>query len=276
MADLSGQFESLGFIGAGNMAGALLRGTVGRRLLPGDRVWACDIMPEKLTTLATELCIHTTTNVRELAESVRAIILAVKPQDLPATLELVGPALTAEHLVISIAAGVRSETIAKLLPEPVRIVRVMPNTPALVGCGAAGVAAGPRATQADLDATLALFGAVGLALPVSEDQLDAVTSLSGSGPAYVFRLIEVMADAGAELGLEKTTAIRLAIKTVLGAAILAEQSGEDPAILRQRVTSKGGTTAAALAVLEERGLASIFSDALRAARDRSIELSRQS
>lgn len=275
MTDLTQHFETLGFIGAGNMAGALLRGTVGRRLLPADRVWACDIMPEKLGALATEFGIHTTTDARGLAADVRTIILAVKPQDLPAMLQLVAPILTADHLLISIAAGIRAETIAKLLTSPVRIIRVMPNTPALVGCGAAGVAAGPRATQADLDAALALFGAVGLALPVSEDHLDAVTALSGSGPAYVFRLIEVMAEAGASLGLDKTTAARLAIKTVLGAAILAEQSGEDPAILRQRVTSKGGTTAAALAVLESRGLESIFKDALRAARDRSIELSRQ-
>lgn len=275
MTDLTQRFETLGFIGAGNMAGALLRGTVGRRLLPAESVWACDIMPEKLSALATELGIHTTTDASRLAAEVRAIILAVKPQDLPTMLNIVAPALTADHLLISIAAGIRTETIAKLLAAPVRIIRVMPNTPALVGCGAAGVAAGPRATQADLDAALALFGAVGLALPVSEDQLDAVTALSGSGPAYVFRLIEVMAEAGADLGLDKTTAARLAVKTVLGSAVLAEQSGEDPAILRQRVTSKGGTTAAALAVLEDRGLDLIFKDALRAARDRSIELSRQ-
>ncbi len=275
MTDLTGHFETLGFIGAGNMAGALLRGTVGRRLLPAESVWACDVLPEKLSTLSTELGIQTTTDALRLAANVRAIILAVKPQDLPAMLRLVAPAVTADHLIISIAAGIRTDTIARLLPAPVRIVRVMPNTPALVGCGAAGVAAGPRATQADLDAALALFGAVGLALPVGEDQLDAVTALSGSGPAYVFRLIEVMAAAGADLGLERTTAARLALKTVLGSAILAEQSGEDPAILRQRVTSKGGTTAAALAVLEERGIAPMFQDALRAARDRSIELSGQ-
>ncbi|MCE5229252.1 pyrroline-5-carboxylate reductase [bacterium] len=275
MNNLSSHFDSLGFIGAGNMAGAILRGTVGRSLLAADRVWACDILPEKLTTLASELRIHTTTNAREVASNVTTIILAVKPQDLPAMLEIIAPALTAEHRIISIAAGIRTETIAKKVSAPVRIVRVMPNTPALVGCGAAGVAAGPNATQADIDAALALFGAVGLAVQVTEDQLDAVTALSGSGPAYVFRLMELMADAGVELGLDPNTAGRLAVKTVLGSAILAEQSGETPAVLRQRVTSKGGTTAAALAVFEERGLPQLIKDAMKAALERSVELSKQ-
>ncbi|MEN6625508.1 MAG: pyrroline-5-carboxylate reductase [Candidatus Sumerlaeia bacterium] len=274
MNSLTNHFDSLGFIGAGNMAGAILRGTVGRGLLPPSCVWACDVLPDKLSRLETDLRINTTTDVRELAGHVTSIILAVKPQDLPRMIELVAPALTGNHRVISIAAGIRTEKIASLIPVPARLIRVMPNTPALVGCGAAGVAAGPNSTPADLDAVLALFGAVGLALPVSEDQLDAVTALSGSGPAYVFRLMELMADAGVELGLDPSTSAQLAVKTVLGSAMLADQSGETPTVLRQRVTSKGGTTAAALAVFEERGMPKMMKDAMRAALERSIELSR--
>ncbi len=274
MTQLQQHFPSIGYLGAGNMAGALLRGTVGRQLFPAAATWACDIDADRLAALRDQLGIHVTTDPLELVGAVQTLVLAVKPQDLPALLTRIAQAVNPGHRVISIAAGVNLEAIARHLPSTPALVRVMPNTPALVGAGAAGAAIGPRAAQADLEAALALFSAVGLALPVAEDQLDAVTALSGSGPAYVFRLIEVLTSGGEQLGLDRATAARLALQTVLGAARLAAESDEDPAILRQRVTSKGGTTAAALAVLEARGLEPIFAEALRAARDRSAELSR--
>ena len=271
---LQALMPSLGCLGAGNMAGAILRGTVAQGVLSPDKVWACDILPGKLQDLHDTLGIHTTDDPLTLARSVRTIVLAVKPQNLLEITEAIAPAITPEHRVISIAAGMPMARLAERLPAGTRLVRVMPNTPALVGEGAAGVAAGPNATDEDLAATLELFRAIGIAYAVEEKDLDAVTALSGSGPAYVFRLMEIMSEAGASMGLAPETARALALQTVLGAARLAKLSGEDPAELRRRVTSPGGTTAAALKVFEERGLADVLKAGIESARLRSIELAR--
>ncbi len=272
MQSLQLYFPSLGFLGAGNMAGALLRGTVAGEVLDANHVWACDVDPHRLDLLERDLGIHVTEQAGRMVNSVAAIVLAVKPRDVSDALVQIGPLITPDHLIISIAAGVRIETMAAALPKGTRIVRVMPNTPALVGMGAAGVAGGEHATRGDLEGTLALFRSVGEAWEVEEGQLDAVTALSGSGPAYVFRFLELMTEAGRELGLDATLAKDLSLQTFLGAARLAAQSGEDPAQLRHQVTSPGGTTAAALATFDEQGLGPAFKAGIKRAHERSIEL----
>jgi pyrroline-5-carboxylate reductase len=275
MATLREFFPSLGFIGAGNMAGALLRGTVGRGALDPEGVWACDVMEDKLEALAEELKIHTTSAAPTLAENVATVVLSVKPQDLAAVADAIRDRITPGHLLISIAAGTTLATLAARLPPGTRLMRVMPNTPALVGAGAAGVAAGEHATPRDRQAALALMGAVGVATEVSEVDMDAVTALSGSGPAYIFRMMEILIQGGVEMGLHPKVARTLAMQTFLGAARLAVESGEDPAELRRKVTSPGGTTAAALEVFDAEGLEDVLKAGLKRARDRSIELAQQ-
>jgi pyrroline-5-carboxylate reductase len=272
VATVTDHIPSLGFLGAGNMAGALLRGTVGQGGLRPETVLACDIDAAKLQALHAELGIRTTDSAARVLEQADTIVLAVKPQQMEGLLAAIREHVRPRHLLISIAAGLPLARLAGHLPEGTRLVRVMPNTPALVGRGAAGVARGPHATAADLQAALALFNAVGIAVEVAEADLDAVTALSGSGPAYVFRVIELMQQAGEEMGLAPEVARRLTLQTVLGAAHLADASDVDPAELRRRVTSPGGTTAAALAVFEERGLAEIFKAGIHRARQRAIEL----
>lgn len=273
MASLEALFPSLGFIGAGNMAGAILRGTVGRGLLRPQSVWACDVIADKLEEMKAGLGIQVTNDPKTVLAQTQAVVLAVKPQDSLSVLDAVREAVRPEHLIISIVAGKSTATLGEHLPEGTRIVRVMPNTPALVGLGAAGVAPGATATRADVEATLELFRAVGVALEVAERDIDAVTAVSGSGPAYVYRFMELMTQAGVELGLTPETAKALTMQTVLGAARMALDSPEPLEVLRERVTSKGGTTAAALAKFEELGLPAVIKGGLQAARDRSLELS---
>lgn len=272
MSSLAERIPSLGFLGAGNMAGALLRGALGRAALRADRVWACDIDAERLAALRTELAINIAADAPTLLANAATVVLAVKPQQMVPLLETIRPHIQPRHLLISIAAGLPVARLAERLPPGTRLVRVMPNTPSLIGRGAAGIARGPNASAADMAAALALFEAVGIAIEVDETDLDAVTALSGSGPAYVFRVIELMQQAGAEMGLAPDVARRLTLQTVLGAAHLAAESDVDPAELRRRVTSPGGATAAALEVFEQRGLADLFRAALARARARSIEL----
>jgi pyrroline-5-carboxylate reductase len=272
VSELSEKLRSLGFLGAGNMAGALLRGTVGRGLLAPEAVTACDIAPERLQAIRAELGVRVADDPKIVLRQADVVVLAVKPQQIMALMESIRGAVEPRHLLISIAAGVPLARLASALPPATRMTRVMPNTPALVGQGAAGVARGAHATDADLAATLALMEAVGVAVEVSEDQIDAVTALSGSGPAYVFRVIELMAEAGEEMGLSREVAMKLTLQTVLGAARLAIESDAAPAELRRRVTSPGGTTAAALEVMESRGMPAIFKDALHRARQRAMEL----
>jgi pyrroline-5-carboxylate reductase len=175
-------------------------------------------------------------------------------------------------LLISIAAGLTLGTLEKMAPR-CRVIRAMPNTPALVGCGATAFATGPTATGADEVSAEAIFASVGVVSQVQEKLLDAVTGLSGSGPAYIFLIIEALTDGGVSCGLPSNLARRLAIQTVLGAAELAKETGEHPAVLREMVTSPGGTTAAALAELEQHGVRSAFIQAVQAANRRSKELS---
>jgi pyrroline-5-carboxylate reductase len=200
------------------------------------------------------------------------IALVVKPQDLPGVLAELAPHLRTGQLLVSLAAGITTAAIEALVPDGVAVARVMPNTPALVGEGMAAVSPGARCGEEQLAEAERLLAAVGRVVRVPEKQQDAVTAISGSGPAYVFLVVEAMIEAGVHLGLPRPTAAELAVQTVLGAATLLRETGEHPALLREQVTSPGGTTAAALRTLEEHGLRAAFQAALEAARDRSKAL----
>jgi pyrroline-5-carboxylate reductase len=201
------------------------------------------------------------------------VLLCTKPQDVvPALRELGEASNDGGLLVISIAAGITLQALEECTPEKIRVIRAMPNTPALVGEGAAAFCCGGRATRDDADCASGLLGKVGLALEVPERLMDAVTGLSGSGPAYVYLMIEAMADGGVRCGLPRDQALQLATQTVLGAARMVRETGEHPARLKDMVTSPGGTTIAGLAELEERGLRSALIEAVTAATRRAREL----
>jgi pyrroline-5-carboxylate reductase len=262
--------KRLGFVGAGNMAEALARGVVAAGVLPAERIVAADPDAARRAVFADLGAVASDANADAAACDV--VCLAVKPQVLDAVLRDLAPHLNPEALLVSIAAGVRTGRIAKRVPETVRIVRVMPNTPMLAEKGAAGVAAGPRATEDDVEAVARLFRAAGAAWVVDETLLDAVTALSGSGPAYCFRFVEALAEAGLSVGLPRELAVALARQTFIGAGRLLETTGETAADLRAKVTSRGGTTAAGLAAMEAAGLPDAVRAGVRAARERSIDL----
>jgi pyrroline-5-carboxylate reductase len=264
--------HSIAFVGAGNMAGALIRGLVGTGTVSAEQIIAADPDAARLGALASELGVRITTQNAEAVAEANVIVLATKPQVFAHVLPGVSAAFDPGALLISIAAGISTRVIERAFPSGSRVVRCMPNTPALVGAGATAIAAGTNATEADLDLTELLFRSVGIALRVPEDQIDAVTGLSGSGPAYVFAMVEALRDAGASEGLPEDTALQLASQTVFGAARLLLEEGEAPEILRARVTSPGGTTQAGLDALAAADFAAVVRAAVRAATLRSVEL----
>jgi pyrroline-5-carboxylate reductase len=262
------------FVGGGNMAAALIGGLIARGAPPAG---LAAIDPSDAQRAALEARFGIATHASASAEALEAdvIVLAVKPQQMREAVAAIAPRL-AGQLVLSVAAGVRAVDLSRWLGGHRRIVRTMPNTPALVGLGATGLALLPGGTEDDARLAERIMGAVGETVRVDdESKLDAVTALSGSGPAYVFRFVEAMIDGGVALGLEPEQARRLALQTVLGAAQLAARADEPPSVLRERVTSKGGTTAAALAVMAERDLPGLVADAMAAACRRSEALGRE-
>ena len=264
----------IAFVGGGNMAAALIGGLIARGA-NAARLAAIDPSEAQRASLATRfgIAVHAAPSAGALEADV--VVLAVKPQQMREAVASVAPHLRAP-LLLSVAAGVRAVDLSRWLGGYGRIVRTMPNTPALVGLGATGLATLEGATPADRALAEAIMGAVGETVWVDdESKLDAVTALSGSGPAYVFRFIESMIDGGVALGLDADQARRLAIQTVLGAAHLAAIASEPPSVLRERVTSKGGTTAAALAVMADRDLPELVADAMAAACSRSEALGRE-
>jgi pyrroline-5-carboxylate reductase len=267
------QNKTIAFIGAGNMAEALLRGLLASKTVQPHQLIATDIRPDRLQYLQTNLAIRTHPDNAAAAEAADIVVLAVKPQHINEALASIKPAITDQKLLISIAAGIPTTRIERQLGGTPRLVRVMPNTPALVGAGAAALCKGTHATDDDLATAEAILGAVGITVRTEEKFLDAVTALSGSGPAYVFFLTEAMIQAGTAMGLPEPLAKTLAIHTVHGAAKLMLESGQQPAALRKNVTSPGGTTEAALNVMAQRNLTGIILDAIRAAERRSRELS---
>jgi pyrroline-5-carboxylate reductase len=259
------------FLGAGNMASALLRGAILSGLSP-QGFGASDVDAAALAKLASELGIRSFGDNASAAGWADVIVLAVKPQVLPAVLAQIAPQLKSDALVISIAAGVPIARISAGLGGHRRIVRAMPNTPALVGAGATALAADASVSTEEWETALALFRGTGLVVQVEEKLIDGVTALSGSGPGYVFVIIEALSDAGVREGLPRDVATRLAAQTLLGAAKMVLETGTHPAALKDAVTSPAGTTIAGLAALERGGLRAALQAAVEAAAKRAKEL----
>jgi pyrroline-5-carboxylate reductase len=265
--------KQLVFIGAGNMAEALVKGIVAAGILPGASITVTDPLAERQEHFRSTYGTRATQDNAAAAASADVLVLAVKPQVMAEALTQIRATLPADALVVSIAAGITCARIEAGLADGCRVVRVMPNTPSLVGMGAAGIAPGSSATGDDLALTETLMRSVGIVVRVEEADLDAVTALSGSGPAYVFYLMESMLTAAVAMGQDVGRAKSLVYATVEGAARLVQETGLAPGELRKRVTSKGGTTQAALEVMNERGVGEAITAAVERAAARSRELS---
>jgi pyrroline-5-carboxylate reductase len=259
-------------LGAGNMAGALIRGLLASKTVGVDQVRASDVRRERLDELANTFGIATSVENRELVEWANVVVLAVKPQVIDRVLDDIRPVLKPDTLIVSIAAGVPIRSIEGRLENGSRVVRAMPNTAAIVLAGATGIAPGAHATVEDIALARSLFDLVGRTVVLDESLIDAVTGLSGSGPAYVFLMIEAMADGGVKVGLHRDTALLLAAQTVYGSAKLLLETGEHPGRLKDMVTSPGGTAIAGLHTLEAGGLRRTLIDAVESATNRAIEL----
>jgi pyrroline-5-carboxylate reductase len=266
--------RQIGFVGGGNMAEALVRGLLSAGVTSAAALRVSDPLEARRDHLTELYGIQTTADNAALAAWADLLVLAVKPQSMAEALAMLSKALRADALVVSIAAGVPTATIEAGLKGEPRVIRAMPNAAAMALAAATAIAAGAHARAEDLAIAQALFESVGRAVAVKESALDAVTGLSGSGPAYVMLVIEALADGGVKVGLPRDVAMMLASQTVYGAAKLQLESGEHPAVWKDRVSSPGGTTIAGLARLEARGVRSAFVEAVEAASARSSELGR--
>jgi pyrroline-5-carboxylate reductase len=261
----------IGFIGSGKMATALVQGAVDSRAFAREDILVCDAMPGVAEKLAAAAQVKAVGKNEELGAKSDVLVLCVKPVDALEALKGLRD-VTKGKLVISIVAGLPISALQDAAGAKVRIVRVMPNTPALIQRGAAGYSLGKTATAQDAMLTEKLFGAVGQIVAVKEELLDVVTGVSGSGPAYVYLVIEAMADAGVLMGLPRDLALKLAAQTVAGSAEMVLKTGRHPAVLRDEVTSPGGTTIAGIEALEAGAVRSAFLSAVRAATERAREL----
>lgn len=273
MSEKGDMANRIGFIGAGNMAQALIAGLL-RGGMPSDSLRIVDPEPSQREKVKAALGVSHLENASELTNWADTVVLAVKPQVAPAVLQAIAPSLSADKLLISICAGISLAALSNHGGSVARYIRTMPNTPALVGEGATALAAGPRATEADVSLAEQLFGSVGLCTVVPESYLDAVTGLSGSGPAFVMLVIEALADGGVRAGLPRAIASKLATQTVLGSAKLVRETKEHPGVLKDQVTSPAGTTIEGVATLERGGLRGLLIDAVTAAAKRAAELGR--
>lgn len=264
----------LGVVGAGNMGQALVRGALAAGVAAPAQVVASSLDAAALREFAAETGIRAVATNREVVDGAQVILLAVKPQQAAGVLDSLCDAFGPDHVVISIAAGLTTALLEAHLPSGTPVVRVMPNTPSLVGAGAAAWCLGRSARPEHGALAARLLDAVGESHAVDESAMDAVTAVSGSGPAYVFLLVEALERAAVAAGLEPALARALVRQTVLGAARMVDEAGVAPAELRRRVTSPGGTTAAALAVFEGRGFDAMVAAAVEAARLRAAELAR--
>ncbi|MBM9537183.1 pyrroline-5-carboxylate reductase [Desulfobulbus alkaliphilus] len=264
--------KTIGFIGGGQMAEALIRGLLEAGLVAADRLLVIEPDSRRMDDLQTRYGIVGMQEPAAFASACSVIVLAVKPQLAEVVLRQYRSLLSGEHLVLSVMAGVRLQTLAEGLEHPVRLIRVMPNTPALVLAGASAFSTDLRSTQEDRDIAAAMFSAVGICVEVEEYHLDAVTGLSGSGPGYLLTIVEAMIDGGVLVGLPRPVAEQLVLQTVAGTARLAMATGEHPAVLKGKVTSPGGTTIAGLRVLEKGALRGQVMEAVAAATKRSREL----
>lgn len=276
-------FGGIGFIGAGNMAEALVGGLIasGGVARPLE-ITISDVRPERLIELGNKFSISLCENNRGVLSNCNTIVLSVKPQNVAEVIDDIGPAFTERHLLITICAGIStrfverrlvgSQALGPLTPSQPRVVRVMPNTPALIRQGVAAICGGAFSSEEDLALTEAIFRAVGTTVRLDEEHMNAVTALSGSGPAYFFHLIECLIQAGEKVGLPPKAAADLVLQTAAGACAMAAKREKSPARLREMVTSPKGTTWAALEVMKERDFPAIIDDAIKAATDRAGEL----
>jgi pyrroline-5-carboxylate reductase len=262
----------LGVLGAGKMGSALVRSFIGAGLVSPDRVIASDVDRSSLDRLRKETGIKVTRDNVEAAKSSEILLVALKPDVCRTALREIRGCLGPNHLIVSIAAGLPIKAIEEAVGERRRIIRVMPNTPCLVGAGASGYSPGKGATSEDRDDVQALLSSVGIAFELPEKHLNAVTGLSGSGPAYGFMVIEALADGGVKMGLPRPVALQLAAQTILGAARMVIEMKRHPGELKDQVASPSGTTIAGIAALERGGLRSTLIEAVEAATKRSIEL----
>lgn len=272
MAEAAATKLRWGFIGSGRMATALIRGMIRAGTTDAASVSASDPDEASRAALAKETGVEVTDSNRAVAERSDVLVLAVKPQSMSRVFEQIRQVVRPEQLVISIAAGVSMATLASGLGSVRRLVRVMPNTPSLLGAGASGYCLGPHATADDEEIVRSCLVSVGMAYRVPESLLDAVTGLSGSGPAFVYVIIEALSDGGVRVGLPREVATALAAQTVMGAARMVLETGEHPGVLKDQVTSPGGTTIAGLHALERGGIRAALIDAVQAATLRSAEL----
>jgi len=269
--------ERIGFVGGGKMAEALIQGILQAELVGGEQIYVADPDENRRQLLKEKYKVHAAADNAVIKDSCHVVVLAVKPQIMSVVLKDLAKSLSGGQLIISIAAGITLSFIEGYLQGTgVRVIRVMPNTPALVLAGASVLSGGTGVNKDDLELTLSIFQAVGKAFVAEEKYLDAVTGLSGSGPAYVYSFIEGLIDGGVKMGLARPLAEELAVQTVLGATRLMEEEKQHPAVLKAMVTSPGGTTISGLHVMERSGFRGIVMDAIEAATQRSVALGKDS
>lgn len=264
--------EKIGIIGAGKIGSAIARGVVSAGLVAKENLMASDVAEVLRQMITRDVGVQATPDNLAVCEFADAVILSVKPQIIDGVLKEIAKKVGKTKLVISVAAGVPLARLEANLEKGARVVRVMPNIPCVVGAGAAGFAGGTNATAADLEIVGAILNSFGVGMPVEEKYLDAVTGLSGSGPAYVFLFMEALADGGVQVGLARDVALKLAMQTVYGAARMALESSKHLGELKDEVTSPGGTTIAGLYAMEQKGFHGIVMDAVVNATRRSQEL----
>ncbi|MBI5537805.1 MAG: pyrroline-5-carboxylate reductase [Deltaproteobacteria bacterium] len=269
------QNQNIGFLGAGNMAGAMIKALLNAAVVSPERIMASDVRDDRLDDLHRTYGVMTTMDNAEVVQHADLLVLAVKPQVVDKVLPAMAEHMRPETVTISIVAGVRLAALEARLPAGTRLVRAMPNTPAMVLAGATAIAAGTHASPEDMRQAKSLFNMLGKTVVLDENLLDAVTGLSGSGPAYVMLMIEALADGGVKVGLHRETALLLAAQTVYGSAKLLLDSGEHPGRLKDMVTSPGGTAIAGLHTLEAGGLRRTLMDAVENATKRGEELGEQ-
>ena len=269
---ITGNIGELTIIGAGAMGSAFAKGLINAGLVDAASLTVADVDTARLKLLASEMGVNTTSDNAAAVRGADVVLLAVKPAIITAVLLGVAGEIKASQLIVSIAAGVKLQSIESALPEGTSVIRAMPNTPSQIGVGATGFSRGKAVTDAQAEIARTIFDAVGLSVEVPEKSLDAVTGLSGSGPAYVYLMIEALSDAGVRVGLTRDVSVKLAAQTVMGAARMVLETGDHPAQLKDRVASPGGTTIAGIDALESAGFRSALISAVKAATKRSEEL----
>lgn len=266
----------IGVIGAGNMGSALIRGLIASGKASADAVRVYDVDKNSLVALEKELGVLVASRIEDTCDGdVSVLVLAVKPQILGDVLDSIADRVTEKQILISIAAGIPTEFILSRFRSPVRVIRAMPNAAAMVGASATAMCKAGSADDADLAVALDLFSAVGVAVKVEEKLMNVVTALSGSGPGYLFPMMEALTDAAVLMGLDRPTARALTVQTFLGSAVMAGSAGASFSELKDRITSPGGTTIAGLHVLEKSGLRGTLMDAVQAATRRGEELAKR-